>query len=171
MYQLDLNNLSITVFGQSIPLQAPTLIIPPFNYTVATNNVRKTVAYKGYEFNKTTMIDVVQTKIIVKTDIQGRAGGSVKELISMGDYKVSLKGFLFGDNVEQSIKKEIEAFNLLCSINASIPIECELLTKMNIFNLVIENANLSQITGYPNILAFTIEALSDDGEIVSILHL
>lgn len=109
----------------------------------------------------TALIEINQTKNIVKTVIAG-TNGSVKEYMSEGDFIINLKGVIVGDTANQ--RPDINKLNsLVAYLKAplSIPISCHFLEELKISSVVIESYKLGQREGARNIIDIEINMLSD----------
>lgn len=115
---------------------------------------------------ETALFNVTQAKVIIKTDIQGR-DGTVKEYISLGDYKISIKGVILGnhgvypDDTKTINKTTVSELINMCLINKSLTVNSWYLRQFNIFDIVIESFTLGQLEGEYSSQTFEIEALSD----------
>jgi len=115
----------------------------------------------------TAIFNVTQNKHIITTAVQGR-NGTVKEYISLGDYKISIKGVLSGANgVYPKDTKTINNATVkdlleMCKINKALTVNSWYLTQFNIFDIVITEFNLGQIEGEYSVQHFEIQALSDE---------
>lgn len=110
---------------------------------------------------ETALIEVNQTKNIVKTAIAG-TDGTVKEYMSEGDYVINLKGVIVGDTANQ--RPDINRLNsLVAYLKAplSIPISCNFLNEWIINSVVIESYKVGQREGARNIIDVEINMLSD----------
>lgn len=109
----------------------------------------------------TALIEINQTKNIVRTSIAG-TNGSVKEYMSEGDFIINLKGVIVGDVANQ--RPDINKLNsLVAYLKAplSIPISCRFLEELQITSVVIESYKLGQREGARNIIDIEINMLSD----------
>lgn len=136
------------------------VIVPEFAYPArdaAGRAVKKEFA--RFAFPATTLVDISMSKNIVLTPIQGRAG-TVKELISNGDYTVRLRGFVVGAELypREGVQRLIE----LASVPAAFRVENDLFHWLGINNLVVQDFELSAVEGYENTQAFELRCLSDD---------
>jgi len=110
------------------------------------------------------LIEVIQTKNIVKTSIQGRPT-TVKEFISDGDYKINIRGVI---NNKNRIKQKtypltlMQNFVNICKAQSSILVTSTFLNEVfEINDIVIESYNVPQIEGQRNQQVFSISASSD----------
>ncbi len=113
----------------------------------------------------TMQFDIVQMTIsaqkqIVKTAVAGRQG-TIKELISTQDYKISLKGFLVNYDDNNYPEDKVEELKQLFDIDEAITIKSRVTDIFEITKVVIESLNLQE-TKHQNIQPFTLSLLSDD---------
>lgn len=81
--------------------------------------------YKGKEVEiDCALVSVTDRKNIIETPLVGRKG-SVKELINLSDYQISITGALIGNNGEWPEEK-LEKINELYNINEAIELKCAL---------------------------------------------
>lgn len=125
------------------------------------------IEYEGIVMQDILM-DVSQSKNIVKTAIQGR-DGTVKEYVSQGDYVISIQGNIVGvtnGNTVEDIgntypivdtKRIIE----ICKSPDSIEVTSEFLQMFGINRMVITDYKFAEKAGFRNIQPFQITALSD----------
>lgn len=105
------------------------------------------------------IIDISRSKNIEMTTMEG-GNGTVKEFGSHGDYQLSLKMILVGDDgkyPEQPLK-HIYAFD---QVPESIDVSCDLLQWLGIYGVVINSIKYPPSQGFENIQAVEIEAVSD----------
>ena len=110
---------------------------------------------------ETALIEINQTKNIVKTSIAG-LNGTVKEYMSNGDYIINLKGVIVGDVANQ--RPDRNKLNYLVAfLNAplSLPISCSFCEEFKINNVVIESYRLGQREGARNVIDIDINMISD----------
>lgn len=110
---------------------------------------------------ETALIEINQTKNIVKTSISG-LNGTVKEYMSNGDFIINLKGVIVGDVANQ--RPDRNTLNALVAfLNAplSLPISCSFCEEFKINNVVIESYRLGQREGARNVIDIDINMVSD----------
>lgn len=155
---LEVNESNIkTVLGA--PVFMP-VIVPEFTYAARDSAGRQvTKTFARFAFPATTLVDISMSKNIALTPIQGRAG-TVKELISNGDYTVRLRGFVVGAELypREGVQRLIE----LANVPAAFRVENDLFHWLGINNLVVQDFDLSAVEGYENTQAFELRCLSDD---------
>lgn len=115
----------------------------------------------------TALFVVTQTKNVVTTAIQGR-DGTVKEYISLGDYKVSIKGVIAGYpgtypqlKVQGKYNSSVADLIDACNDNRAVDVESWYLTMFGIYKLVITDFTIGQNEGEFALQPFEISALSD----------
>jgi hypothetical protein len=110
---------------------------------------------------ETALIEVNQTKNIVKTSIAG-LNGTVKEYMSEGDNIINLKGVIVGNTANQ--RPDVTQLNsLIAYLKAplSLPISCNFLNELLITSVVIESYRLGQREGARNVIDIDINMVSD----------
>lgn len=109
----------------------------------------------------TCLFIVNMVKNIIKTDIQGREG-SVKEYISLGDYKINVKGLCVGKNGEYPYD-QVAVLNQYLKLPIAIPVTSWYLNNLfGITEIVIDGEpTFPQIEGGQSQQAFEFSALSD----------
>lgn len=84
-----------------------------------------TFIHQGKEYEiPCALISFTGRKNIIETPLVGRQG-SVKELISMEDYQISITGVVFGEN-QVWPEEQLDAINELYNINEAIELKCAL---------------------------------------------
>ena len=174
----DLSSLYQLVYG-FIPVQTPTELVMntvqgenDFPYTVSpllsAPLVFPLTFNKGldneFQLPIEPMIQIDVVKNIVRTPIAGD-DGTVKELIGMQDFRISIRGVLIGDDgnyPEELLRKLRAAFE-----GDEAKVTCKLLSYFNINQIVMEALRLPALEGYEDMQPFEIEAWSDkDWELI-----
>lgn len=84
-----------------------------------------TFIHQGKEYEiPCALISFTGRKNIIETPLVGRQG-SVKELISLEDYQISITGAVFGEN-QVWPEEQLDAINELYNINEAIELKCAL---------------------------------------------
>lgn len=161
--QFDTDLLKSSKFG--LP------IFDVFSFNASAGNKLTYTASKEFGGNQvvldapftfeTALIEVNQTKNIVKTAIAG-TDGTVKEYMSEGDYIINLKGVIVGDTANQ--RPDITRLNsLIAYLKAplSLPVSCNFLDELLISSVVIESYKYGQREGARNIIDVDIQMSSD----------
>ena len=149
-----------TIFGtpmwQYLKIFAGSYIIPSLTNIPLLNTSQD---YPGLEIH-TVLVEVSQSKNIVKTAIQG-ANGTVKEYISDGDYEFTIKGCLAKSPISQEYPaQEVENFIKIMQVPESIQVSAPLINKFA-SHIVIESYQLMENEGLRNLQFFEIKACSD----------
>lgn len=136
-------------------------------------------AYKKYEFDGSlkdykysdflmpvaTIVDFSRPKTVVKTPTIGGLG-SVKEVYSMGDWTININGIILPDENNppafRSVKGQMDALQKFHDVAGSINVEGQIFADRNIVSIVTENLTFTPVQGKPNMMQYSIEALSDE---------
>ena len=94
----------------------------------------------------TVLITVDQTKEIIKTKIQGRKGGTVKEYISDGDFSINIKTLIIGPRKKMPLQ-EVADFMKVLLAPMSLSVNSRYLQNLGIDNFVIDRYSLPQAEG------------------------
>lgn len=105
------------------------------------------------------LIHAQQTKLIIKTAIQG-LNGTVKQYISDGDWIVNVKGLAMGGNGKYPAAL-VEQLDSILKVGGSVQVNSKYLTQFGIFNLVITDKSFPQAMGKYSQQDFEFNALSD----------
>jgi len=132
------------------------LVILPGKYTSLDD---EEIVFEGLSID-TALFVVTQTKKIVKTQVQGRTG-SIKELISEGDYSISIKGAIVNMLLDEYPAVEVRQLIEVCKVPSSIKIVSSFLEFFGIDEIVIETYSLPQQAGYKNVQLFDLKTVSD----------
>lgn len=108
----------------------------------------------------TVLIDISQSKNIVKTAVQGRST-TVKEYVSRGDYQVILRGILVEDGSSTYPEVKMSYLRQLLEKPEAIGIANDYCNRMGIFNIVVESYRFPMREGFQNAQTFEITALED----------
>lgn len=137
------------------------LYFPEGSYTDAETG--NTIAYDALHINGVLMV-VNQSKVIVKTQIQGK-NGTVKEYISDGDFTINATGTITSDNNVYP-ETELQALAEICRVPQTLEVVSTFLNEyFDIDFVIIENYSVSQKRGSRNEVDFTISMISDDKEL------
>lgn len=118
--------------------------------------------HKGREYEiPNAVISFTGKKNIVETAMVGRKG-SVKELISMDDYEISIQGIALAEDFPEDALSEL---NELYNINEAVSLKCAL---TDIFladedRVVIKSMDISDMKGQESFQVFKIDLVTDCG--------
>lgn len=113
-----------------------------------------------------TLIDFSREKENIKTRVNGGIG-TVKELFSMGDWKLKIRGLVFdeyGANITDGGRTAVELRRQLLRFENfadSIPVRGWLFNEMKITHITINRINLQQVAGKPWVIPFDMDCDSD----------
>lgn len=133
----------------------------PIRYTASSEFGSGEVLLNAPFTFETSLIELNQTKNIVRTVIAG-TNGSVKEFMSEGDFIINLKGVIVGDVANQR-PDVILVDKLIQYLKAplALPVYCTFLNEFNINSVVIESYKYGQREGARNVIDIEINMLSD----------
>jgi hypothetical protein len=97
----------------------------------------------------------------IKSTVVTGGYGTVKELISIDDYKLQIRGFAINFEENDYPYEDVETLQGLFELNKSLDIYSDLCEIFGINNVVIESLNLPEIVGVQNVQPFEISLLSD----------
>lgn len=121
-----------------------------------------TFIHQGKEYEiPCALISFTGRKNIIETPLVGRQG-SVKELISMEDYQISITGVVFGEN-QVWPEEQLDAINELYNINEAIELKCALTDVFLSENdkVVIQELNLPQAGQTEHVQVVEIKCVTD----------
>jgi len=118
-----------------------------------------TISFGGIS-TATVVLEVSQSKNIVKESIQGR-NGTIKEYVSDGDFVISGRGFI--SNKDNIIPLDaLRDFREIMQVPQQIEVVSQYLNEIfEINQIVIESYNMPQTEGVRNEIPFSFQALSD----------
>jgi len=109
-------------------------------------------------------ISIAGQKTIVETPLAGSTRrGTVKELISVDDYQVTIRGIAI--NYASKLvypEDEVKALRDLFEKNESLVVECALTNLFGIYRLVIKSARFPEMVGIQHAQAYELTCVSDE---------
>lgn len=107
------------------------------------------------------VVDISQSRNIVKTSLQGR-DGTVKEYISDGDYSLNIKGILVNEESSDLFpERELKSLLEIVKIKDSIKVISQYVQLFGITQLVVESYSVPQEPGQYNMVVFELTCSSD----------
>lgn len=106
------------------------------------------------------LITINQERNIVRTNVQGR-NGSVKEYVSDGDYQISIKGVIVGENPNKPPVEDLKKLDSYCKSPFSLDVISNVLDYFKIYTVVISGYNYEQREGMRNVFDFNLNCYSD----------
>jgi len=119
--------------------------------------------HKGqvYKMPHEILVGYNRPKNIVKTPMQGK-DGTVKEYISMDDWQITIQGFIIDYDVMAYPIDRVSELNEWFAINKELTVVSDWMTRLGIFNVVVESLDLPPMPGVANAQAFELVLLSDE---------
>lgn len=113
-----------------------------------------------------TVVDIGTSKIIAETIMAGRKG-SVKELISEGNWIFTFRGFIIGYKSpgKQSPEFPRDARKLMKQVfgaNKRMQIYSKLINDLDVFSVVCADLRFPPLEGYDNVQPYELVCISDD---------
>lgn len=124
-----------------------------------TSNTGAQTTIQGITLD-TVLFNVSQSKNVLKTNIQGSDGGTVKEYIGQGDYNVDIALIVTGANGVYPFDTVAQLKRLL-DAPVALKVNSYYLNNLGIYNIVIENYNFPQEPGGYSQQPVNIQAVSD----------
>jgi hypothetical protein len=109
----------------------------------------------------TVLVEINQSKNIVRTEVAGRAG-TVKEYISLGDYYIVLKGGIFSQDPEQFPTDQVNQLIQILNKEEALYISCDFLQLFGVYNIAVASYNMGQRAGNMSSQLFEIRGYSDE---------
>ena len=173
---LDLISLAKTVFGvKPVKFEFDKLPTrkeysqygaPLYELSVTGKEYYLPVTLGGYSL-PFPILSISGSKSIVKTELQGRRG-TVKELINIDDYRITIRGFIVSPDNEYP-EQVITDLRKLFERNESLPIESAI---TDIFlvtpdrggfdEVVIESLEFPEMPGVKNVRPYVMQLVSDE---------
>ena len=120
----------------------------------------ETIEYGPLTIN-TVLMDVSQSKNIVKTVLQGR-NGTVKEYTSSGDFEINIKGAIVSENANTYPEDDVNTLIDICQVPDTLEIVSDFLDLFGIDEVVIESFALPQREGFNNMQLFSMRLLQNE---------
>jgi hypothetical protein len=126
-----------------------------------------------------TVVSCSRQKNIIQTVIAGH-DGTVKELIGMGDWEVTFKGFLINhmpkSNNPLSVSKQTHRYpreakkqmEQVFAVNQSMRVYSRILNDLNIHRIVTTELNFPALEGYDNVQPYELKCLSDEDIVLNL---
>lgn len=115
--------------------------------------------------NEPTILITAQ-KNIVETALAGSARrGTVKELISVEDYQITIRGIALTEEMEKKLQYPedmVKKINDLFNNPVSLEIECALTNLLGIYRVVIKSVAFPEMVGVQHAQAYELQCVSDE---------
>lgn len=108
----------------------------------------------------TTMLDFARAKNIIKTNVLG-ANGTVKEIFGFDDWHIRIRMLCIDDH-NYSASQYVDKIQDWFEIAGGINVFGSILSKKEIYNIVLEDIDIKTITGSPGVIPIEITASSNE---------
>lgn len=132
--------------------------ITPGNYYDWNGSLKK---INEYEFPYECVVELNQPTIIEETYLKGRRSGSVKEVIGLDDFYITIRGFIINYETNDYPTEAVEAFRNLIRLPTELQVESPFLNMFDINEMVIFDRNIPQIEGSLHYQPFTLMCKSN----------
>jgi len=109
----------------------------------------------------TILMDVTQSKNIVKTVLQGR-NGTVKEYTSNGDYQINIKGAIVSQDANKYPEDDVNTLVDILNVPSTLEVISDYLDLFGIDEVVVENYSLPQREGFRNMQLFNVRLIQNE---------
>ncbi|UGU15216.1 DUF6046 domain-containing protein [Sinomicrobium kalidii] len=107
-----------------------------------------------------TLVDFSRAKNIARTNVLGN-NGTVKEIYGFDDWSINLRMVCLPER-DRTAAEQKEILLEWEQVAASFVVEGELFTEKNIFALAIQDINIRQVQGKPEVIPIDMRAMSDE---------
>lgn len=114
----------------------------------------------SYTFPYELLLEVSQAKRIVSTEVVGR-DGSILEYIGLGDYEITINGFLINYDTQDYPEAKVMAMKRVLDIPQSLKVSSLYLNRLGIDRIAIKDYNFPIMEGHIQVQPFKITAISD----------
>lgn len=122
-----------------------------------------------FEFPIATIVDFSRPKFIKKENTIG-GKGSVKEIMGIGDWDITIRGLLVDDDSrtgQKTAKQQQHALDMLNEIAGAIKIKGKVFEERYISHIVIETPRYYSVQGKPGLIQYEMRAFSDESFILT----
>ena len=160
----------IEVLASNSPMAAVTKHgVPVWDYvTILPKKIAGTGEnFEGYDFPFETVVEAVQPKKVAETEIFG-ADGTVEELMGLGDWQITIKGFVINYDSNDYPEAGVRALKRVCQLkDVELEVEGTYLNMLDIHYISIRNLALPAAVGLRNVQTFEVECRSKIPFIIS----
>lgn len=119
------------------------------------------IAIGDYQLPNEPIIEISGGKTIIKTPIDN-SDGTFKEVFSLNDYVITIKGIAVDDNNPDNYPEEqVRAIRDLCEAKTNLAVVNRLCSYFNINYLVIESFSFPTIEGSRDMQPYVLNCISD----------
>lgn len=162
--------ISGTKFSDQSGVVEPFELQGDFNPNAA-NGVRLFMPIKldGVQLQNEPLVELRGKNMIKRTELTGehREGvtnkrGTVKELINIDDYKITIRGIVINNEGEDYPEAEMRQIRKIVEARRSVSIECQLTNIFNITLMAIEDHHYPAVPGLQHAQGYEIVGYSDE---------
>lgn len=128
------------------------------------NGELKTDLYSDFLMPVATIVEFSKPKKVIKTPTIG-ALGTVKEVFAMEDWNISINGIILPDKDNsssfRSVAEQMKTIQKFHEIAGNIGVEGQIFSEKDITSMVTESLKFTPISGRPNMMQYSIQAVSD----------
>lgn len=152
--------------NSSVKSTLGTMVVSPITFKGGSYKERLTDGqlinsnYEELALSPTATIEVTLNKITVETPKYG-GRGTFKELTGFSDPKVTIRGFLVGEDLQRP-ESQIRQLLALKQVPSAIGVVCDYLSWLDIHYLVVQELRLSSLKGKPSLQPFEMICLGDE---------
>lgn len=121
--------------------------------------------YNEFLMPLATMVDFSRDKVVIETPVTG-GNGAVKEIYGLSDWNISIRGIILPDKynpyTQQTVAEQMELLQNFHEIAGNIGVKGQIFAQRNITRIVTKSLSFSPIQGRPNMMQYSIEAVSDE---------
>lgn len=120
------------------------------------------VVLGGYRLPNEPLISITKQKRIVETVVVGsEALGTVKEMISAGDYRITIEGILTDPKKQSYPQDEVEKLREVLERREALEFDNQLAELFEIYSVVIKSYGFGKDQGKPYSQSYKIQLVSD----------
>ena len=132
-----------------------------YNY----NGELKKYSYSDFLMPLASLVDFERAKIMETTPMKG-GSGSVKEIYGFDDWSITINGIIIPDKENEpafrTVDGQMSALQKFHDIAGAIDVEGQIFSNRGIDSIVTKKLNFYPIQGKPNMMRYSIDAVSDE---------
>ncbi len=121
--------------------------------------------YSRFLMPLATLVSFSRPKQVKVTQTVGGTG-SVKEIYGLGDWAIGINGIILPDynnpSGMQTVEEQMEVLQQYNEVAGSLSVDGQIFAKREISSIVIESLKFSPIQGKPQMMQYSIQAVSDE---------
>jgi hypothetical protein len=129
-------------------------------YDIRQKRKRDDGVIPEYTFPYELLLEVSQAKKIISTEVAAR-DGSILEYIGLGDYQITLRGFIINYASQDYPDAGVMALKRILDIPQSLKVSSLYLNRLGIDRIAVKDYSLPLMEGHRQVQPFVINAISD----------